>query len=361
METRAEALDFPRRDLRLGVCPDCGFLFNTILDASVQAYSEKYEETQGFSPTFNRFARELVDTLIERHNLRGKRILEIGCGKGEFLIELCARGENDGIGIDPSYRPDRTTHPAAGRIEFIRDLYSERYTHLTADFVCCRHTLEHIGPTLEFMRMVRRAIGDRPETVVFFELPEALRVLREGAFWDIYYEHCSYFTPGALARLFRLADFDPTRIELVYDSQYLLITALPRTPSDAKLPHEESPAEVIREVDAFRTRCAESIAKWAQFVRGAFAKGERVVLWGSGSKGVSFLTTLGISDEIEYVVDINPHKHGRFMPGAGQEIVPPDFLRDYQPSHVIAMNPVYRDEIQAELDRLGVAAQLAAL
>ena len=361
MDTRAEALDFPRRDLRLGACPACGFIYNTILDTTVQAYSQRYEETQGFSATFNRFARDLVDTLIERHDLRDKRILEIGCGKGEFLIELCSRGGNHGIGIDPSYRPDRTTDPAAERIEFIRDLYSEQYTHLTADFVCCRHTLEHISPTLEFTRMVRRAIGNRPETIVFFELPETLRVLREGAFWDIYYEHCSYFTPGALTRMFRLADFDPTRLELVYDDQYALITALPRTPGAAPLPNEEPAADVLKEVDAFRTTCGERIGYWSDYVRAAAAAGERVVLWGSGSKGVSFLTTLGLRDEISYVVDINPHKHGRFMPGAGQEIVPPEFLRDYQPAHVIAMNPIYRSEIQSELDRLGVSARLAAL
>ena len=67
----------------------------------------------------------------------------------------------------------------------------------------CRHTLEHIAPTGRFLRTIRNVIGDRSDTVVLFELPDAVRILREGAFWDINYEHCSYFSPGSLSRLFR--------------------------------------------------------------------------------------------------------------------------------------------------------------
>lgn len=75
-------------------------------------------------------------------------------------------------------------------------------------------------------------------------------------------------------------------------------------------------------------------------------------------KRVSFLTTLKIGDKIEYAVDINPHKHGTFMAGTGQEIVAPEFLQDYQPDAVIVMNSIYCGEIQRDLDRLGVNAKL---
>ncbi len=58
---------------------------------------------------------------------------------------------------------------------------------------------------------------------------------------------------------------------------------------------------------------------------------QKVVLWGGGSKGVAFLTTLNITDQIKYAVDINPYKHGTFLAGTGQEIVSPEFLKDYNP------------------------------
>ena len=87
--------------------------------------------------------------------------------------------------------------------------------------------------------------------------------------------------------------------------------------------------------------------------------GRRVVLWGGGSKGVSFLTGLGITlDDVQYVVDINPNKTGTFMAGTGQEIIAPQFLVDYQPDVVIVMNPIYRNEIRRDLKEMGLSPQV---
>ena len=125
--------------------------------------------------------------------------------------------------------PERIDDPAAADIEWIVDFYDERYTHLDADVVICRHTLEHIPDVADFMSTIRRSIGDRPDTVVLFELPDVQRVLDEVAFWDIYYEHCSYFSLGSLARLFRRTGFEVLELSLEYDDQYLLIAARPST------------------------------------------------------------------------------------------------------------------------------------
>jgi SAM-dependent methyltransferase len=362
MPTRAEALDYPRRDLLLGFCPACGFVCNTVFDPAVHEYSTRYEETQGFSPTFNAFARSLAQRWVDRYDLHSKTLLEIGCGKGEFLALLCELGANDGIGIDPSYVPSRMTSPASSRIRFIQDLYSEKYAHLKADFVCCRHTLEHIAPTGDFLAMVRRAIGESPGTAVCFELPDVLRVLKEGAFWDIYYEHCSYFSPGSLARLFRRNAFDVTHLELDYDDQYILIDARPVSgPTLPRLPLEDDLTQMSRLVSRFRDVCQARIEGWRSRIAESAARGQRTVVWGSGSKGVAFLTTLGVTEGIECVVDINPHKHGRFMPGTGHEIVPPEHLRTCHPDCVIVMNPIYVSEIRRDLERLSVQAELLAV
>ena len=81
------------------------------------------------------------------------------------------------------------------------------------------------------------------------------------------------------------------------------------------------------------------------------------MLWGGGSKAVAFLTTLGVTNEIAYAVDINPRRSGTFLAGGGQQIVAPEFLRDYRPDVVIIMNPIYRDEIQAALADMGVRSR----
>ena len=86
-----------------------------------------------------------------------------------------------------------------------------------------------------------------------------------------------------------------------------------------------------------------------------------VVIWGSGSKGVSFLTTLGLDDGIAGAVDINPHRQGYFMPGTGHRIFGPDDLVELKPDVVIVMNPIYREEIAADLRKRGLTPEILAV
>ncbi len=359
LPTREEAVNYPRGDIRLGFCRTCGFISNTAFDPSLHEYSDRYEETQGYSPTFNAFARRLAEHLIERYDLHGKDILEIGCGKGEFITLLCEMGGNRGIGIDPAYVAERSLARPAERVRFITDFYSEKYAHLCADFVVCKMTLEHIHETAAFVGMVRRALDGRPDTTVFFQIPDTTRVLEEIGFWDIYYEHCSYFTPGSLARLFRRCGFDVIDLWRDYGDQYLMIEAQPGSGRDQAFPELENDLQrTAADVEMFRREAPQVLRRWREYLAQQYAAGRKVVLWGSGSKGVAFLTTLGIEREITYTVDINPNKHGMFMAGTGQQIVSPAFLRDYQPDVVIIMNPIYCDEIQRDLTALGVAADV---
>jgi SAM-dependent methyltransferase len=361
---RDEAEGYPRGDLELWFCAGCGFVSNARFDPRLSEYSARYEETQGFSARFNEFARELAKRWVDTYGLHGRTVLEIGCGKGEFLEMMCEAGVGHGIGIDPSAHPERRRSEAAQRIEWITDFYSEAYSHLRADAVVCRHTLEHIFPVGDFMRMVRRSIGDRTDTVVLFELPDVRRVLEEVAFWDVYYEHCSYFSAGSLARLFRSTGFEVLDVTLEYDDQYLVIEARPSdsTPAPgAPLPIEDDLAALSAAVDRFSAAYTEQLDRWRSELRELADRGGRAVIWGAGSKGVAYLTGLGVVDEVRYAVDINPHKHGMFMAGTGQQIVAPEQLVEHQPDLVVVMNPVYLDEVRRDLDRLGLAPQVVAV
>lgn len=359
LPTREEALNYPTGDIVLGFCPTCGFISNLAFDPSVHEYSSRYEATQAFSPTFNAFAQRLAERLIDEYDLHGKEIIEIGCGQGEFLALLCELGGNHGVGFDPAYIDGRVESSIRDQITFFKDLYSEKYAHFHGDFVCCKMTLEHIQDTADFVGTVRRSLGDQRDTVVFFQVPDVTRILRELAFWDIYYEHCSYFSPGALARLFRRCGFDVIRLAREYDDQYLMIEA---RPGDGKggvpLELEDDLASVARDVTDFSERCTRKLDAWRRDLQRIDQAGCRVVIWGAGSKGVAFLTTLNVREQIEYAVDINPHKHGTYMAGTGQRIVGPEFLREYRPDVVVVMNPVYCDEIRRYLDRMGVTAEL---
>ena len=362
VDTREEAEAFPRGTLRLGLCTGCGFITNTAYEPELQSYFESYEETQGFSPRFSEFAHELAQRWVDRYELQGKGRARDRLRQGRVpAAPVRAHGAGRGVGVDPSIVSERLTSSAAERVAFIRDLYDERYAHLVGDAVVCRHTLEHIHPVADFLRMIRRSLDSRPDTAVLFELPDVLRVLRECAFWDVYYEHCSYFTPGSLARLFRASGFEVLAVELDYDDQYILVEALPGGDDRVPLPIEEQPEDVANAVTEFTRNLTAVQERWRAELRSVRSRGGTTVVWGSGSKGVSFLTTLGLGDEVSLVVDINPFKQGKYMAGTGHEIVAPAALRTLQPDLVIAMNPVYREEIQRELDTLELDARLEAV
>ena len=289
LASREEALAYPRGRIELAFCPSCGFISNMAFDGGLTEYSGRYEETQGFSETFNAFHRKLAERLVERYDLRGKDVLEIGCGKGEFIALLAELGDNRGVGFDPGYLEGRTSAQLKERLKFVKDFYSEKYSSYQADFVCCKMTLEHIHPASQFMSTVRRAIGDRHNTVVFFQIPEAVRIIRDCAFEDIYYEHCSYFSPGSLGRLFRKSGFDVLILETEYADQYLTIEARPSrgVPSSA-LEQENDLALLARYVAEFPSKFQKKLDVWRQHVREAHACGAKLYCGVLGRKRCPF-------------------------------------------------------------------------
>ena len=360
LDSAEDARALPRRDLQLAFCSDCGFLYNDIFDEAAIAYSGDFEESQHFSRTFSTFARRLVADIDAKCQLAGKRVLEIGCGKGDFLVELCAHTGATGVGIDPGYRRDAHREPTAN-VSFIADYCGPKYADIAADVVICRHTLEHIPHADGFLHMVRAAIGDRPDVWVVFETPDAERVMREGAFWDIYYEHCSYFSAGTHARAFRRAGFEVTDISLVYDGQYLLQYARPARHTQTKLPGENDLPRLRALAEDFPGKLRAAQNYWVQRIRQAAAEGKSVALWGGGSKAVAFLTALNFPDDVVAVVDVNTRKQGKFVPGTGHEVIAPAELDRIRPDIVLLMNRIYRAEVAKDLERLGLEPEVLAL
>jgi len=367
--TRAEALSIPRGDIRLAVCSACSYIRNVSFDPSLMKYNAAYENTLRHSPTFRDYADQLVRRLVDTFDLRNKTVLEIACGDGDFLKRLCQAGGNRGIGFDPSYSPTATPNPN-GSIEIIADYYSEKYEHIHADLICCRHALEHIPDPVTFLRTIRQSLGERT-MAVFFEVPNVLFTLRDLGVWDILYEHCSYFSAASLAECFHRSGFRVNRVEETYGGQFLTLDAktsrLPQeaqaTPQGSSRADRWDPQFVVALAERFREGFTAKLAAWSSRLEAMRLAGHRPVLWGSGTKGVMFLNMLGaagVAHGIEYAVDINPKKQGKFVAGAGMPIVDPSFLQSSRPGCVIAMNPHYVEEIRAQLAGMNITAPVLA-
>ncbi len=355
-----EAIAVPKKELALTFCNNCGFIFNSSFDTNLDLYTKGYEDQQGFSATWMKFITDFTERFIDKYNVRNKNVIEIGCGKGDFLQIICKLGNNKGIGIDPAYVPGRLEENPS--LRFIREFYSESHGDLPADIIVCRHTMEHIFDNHTFVKTIRKAVKNNPDVIVLIEVPSIVRILKINAFWDIFYEHCSYFSPGSLARLFRMNHFEVLDNYLEYDNQYLFVEAKPTNEVPEKTHQiEESVKELKTHVDKFVVSVNDELDKWRNRLRLMKEENKKVVVWGGGSKSVGFLTHFNDIGVIEHVVDINPHMQGNYIPGIGIQYVPPKFLESYKPDTVIIMNGVYEKEIEKMLLDMHLEPELISL
>lgn len=350
---REQAVACPRGDIELIYCRECGYIWNAAFDASRLEYTGIYDNSLHFSARFQGYAGSLAQRLIERYGLHGKEIIEIGCGKGDFLVMLCTMGGNRGVGFDRSY-VGRSGAGDGADVTFIKDHYSAKYANQRADLVIARHVLEHVPDPVAFLRMVREAIGVDGETALFIEVPSMLHTVRKLFVWDIIYEHYSYFIPRSLKRLLTEAGFTANEMAEEFAGQYLTAHAAPRTGDASITPSADGDAE-DPDIDTFGDGCARLVGSWRSRIERLAADGKRIIVWGAGSKGVTFLNAISPGDAIRYAVDINPAKEGMHVAGTGQRIVPPSFLGEYAPDVIIVMNRVYEDEIRSSVGGMGIS------
>ncbi len=358
IESVTAAADYPRGDLLLGVCQACGVATNLLFDTGLVDYRPGYEVSQIHSPTFGGYARRLAAEWFERYNLGGKHVVEIGCGSGEFLSLFLELGAGRATGFDPACAPSD-----AGGLRLIDREFSAADGQLGGDFIFCRHTLEHLHDTGRLLDQIHGYLGPDSGVPVCFEVPDFQRILDECAFWDIYYEHCSYFTADSLARLFRRHGFEALDVRLTYADQYLVIDARQAAVrASATAPVATDGLSALREsAHRFAVQCAAMLDTWSGRIADWRRAGRTIVLWGSGSKAVGFLTGLGCDAEIAAVVDINPAKQGVYMPGCRPQIIAPRDLVTIKPDVILIMNPIYTEEIRDDLTRLGLAPELVPL
>ena len=348
--TREGALRAPRGDIDLVFCTQCGHTFNRAFKPAAMQYGDQYENSLYFSPRFRRYSEQLVVRLTTQFELRDKAIVEVGCGSGDFLRALCRDGRNRGIGFDPSYvPPDPTPH-----VTFRTDLYSAKYSDVKADFICGRHVLEHLADPPDLLVDIRKALPRITRSYGYFEVPNADFLFEGGSVWDIIYAHASYFSRTSLVNLFENAGFEVLRAEPYFDNQFLGIDFCTANDHSQDMLPVLPPPGLLPSVARLPKLYKNTVAYWTEKVKNLSAAGRRVVVWGGGAKCVSFLQAVAGTCSIPYVVDINPRKHRQFVPGSGAEIVPPEFLTQFRPDVVIVMNPIYRNEIQATLDGLGL-------
>jgi SAM-dependent methyltransferase len=325
----ASAKAAARGDLDFQRCEACGFVWNAAFSADRLEYGPAYENRQSLSPAFDAHLKARAAAawaLIEGRNKA--TLVEVGCGQGDFLGYL-AEAKPAGVtaslfGFDPAWRGKDGEGPAGAQV--YRGMFGEAATlnGAAADLIVSRHVIEHIPDPMEFLATLRLCSG--PETRLAIETPDIDWIRRTGAFHDFFYEHCSLFSLAALDQALSAAGFVATRLERVFDGQYLWAEAVPVE------------AEAALSASAYQRR-------WDEVVAAAAAKGP-VVVWGAGAKGASFVQMVDAgATRIAAVVDLNPAKQDRYLGGGGHAVISPEAAGALNPATVLIMNPAYAAEI----------------
>jgi hypothetical protein len=318
-ETEAEALAVPTVRVMLEECESCGFVWNTAFDQSLMCYDKNYQNEQGHSDEFNKHLDQVVELLIAG-GYKEKNIVEVGCGKGVFLNKLKLAGFRKIKGYDPAYEGDSK--------DIVADYFKRGVQTGNADLIVLRHVLEHIANPLEFLHTVAEANAYHGD--IYIEVPDFDWIRREGAFWDIFNEHCNYFTIDSIKRIFNRSE-----VLSLFGEQYIGIFA-----SLSDLKQSATTGHICNQFSSDQYDLNRRFEEYRSLLESNSSK--KIVLWGAASKGVIFANRLDKDrTKIDYLIDINPKKQGKFIGGTGHLISPPP------PSMIILVgNPNYLNEIK---------------
>lgn len=352
--TAEEARQARRGPLELVGCAECGFVWNAAFDPALIVYDADYENDQTHSPAFASHVAARAQDVIAAAADDPLDFLEVGSGQGRFIEEvarLAAGRLRSAEGFDPAWRGGERATAACARIHacYFDAASAGRLEH-QPNVVATRHTIEHVPDPVAFLTAIRQALGPRSKATLFVETPCVEWILHHEAMQDFFYEHCSLFTADALAHALHRAGFCEARVDHVFGGQYLWARAqtagemAPMAP--ARRPAREELAGVRQ---AF-------VAKWRDHVASRKQSGA-VALWGAGAKGVNFaLMTDPDAALIDHVVDINPAKQGKHLPGSGLKVLAPKDAAARHARTIYVMNPNYLDEIRATAATVGISA-----
>ena len=351
----------PFYPLRVYVCDACLLVQLDEYVAPDQIFTE-YAYFSSYSDSWVEHARRYCEAMRERFNLgRDSRVFEIASNDGYLLQHFVAHGIPV-LGIEPAVNVAKVAIakgiPSVSRffgLECARQLALE---HGQPDLLLGNNVLAHVPDINDFVSGMQALL--KPQGVITMEFPHLLRLVEQNQFDTIYHEHFSYLSLTTVKRIFEahgLTLFDVEQIPTHGGS--LRIYA--RHSADRTKPVGARVSEVL-ELEAsegydrlerystFDEQVRETKRALLQFLIEAKRQGKKIVAYGAPGKGNTLLNYCGIrSDFVDFAVDRNPYKHGKFTPGTHIPILPPERLAEARPDYVLILPWNLKGEIMQSL------------
>ena len=346
----AEELDAPEPTfpLHLRLCRECLLLQIPALITPEDTFTE-YAYFSSYSDSWVEHAAEFVEQAVDR----------VGLGDDSFVVEVAS---NDGyllknfveagvpvLGIDPA--PAQAAAANADGVPTLAEFFGLdmakrlRSEGRRADVIIANNVMAHVPDLLGFTRSLRRLVSD--DGWVSIEVHHALNLVTLGQFDTIYHEHFQYYTALSAIRALATADLSVVDIEVLgTHGGSIRVWARPSAAAGEPSPRV---AEVLADEEAaglhhvagyagMQARAEAVRQDLLRYLLACKAEGKRVVGYGAPGKGNTLLNFCGIRpDLLEYTVDRNPYKHGRFTPGTRIPIVEPERIDADRPDVVLVL------------------------
>ncbi|HEY2561736.1 MAG TPA: class I SAM-dependent methyltransferase [Caldimonas sp.] len=349
--------------LRLLVCERCWLVQTEDHAGRDDLFRADYAYFSSFSSSWLAHAKAYVATMRERFRLtKASLVCEVAANDG-YLLRFVRDAGIPCFGVEPT-----ASTAAAARalgIDIVERFFGVDLARELAaagrqvDLVAANNVLAHVPDINDFVRGF--ALLLKPAGVATFEFPHLLRLLRENQFDTVYHEHYSYLSLGAVLRVFDacgLVVFDVEELpthggSLRVFAQRRDTGTEARTGAVDRVLADEAGAQLASAAGyaGFQPRIDKLKDDFVAFLIEARRAGRKVAAYGAAAKGNTLMNYAGVRpDHIAFVVDRNPAKQGRYMPGSRIPIVGEERLREAQPDDIVLLPWNLRDELMTQLD-----------
>jgi SAM-dependent methyltransferase len=342
------------------VCRSC-LLVQLPQYVSAAAIFSEYAYFSSYSDSWLRHARCYVDEMVDRFQLGPtSQVVEVASNDG-YLLQYFVERKIPALGIEPAANVAKAA-VARGVPTVVKFFGRQTATELVeqgvrADHLVANNVLAHVPDLNDFVAGIRLLLA--PRGVATFEFPHLLRLIEGNQFDTVYHEHFSYFSFQTAERVLAahgLVVFDVEELPTHGGSLRIFVrhadhgTAVPRRVNDLRRREAEAGLHRLEGLRAFATQVVRTKHDLLDVLIELRRHGKTVAGYGAPGKGNTLLNYCGIrADLVEYTVDRNPYKHGKFLPGTHIPIHSPERIVQTKPDYVLILPWNLKDEIVGQL------------
>ena len=309
--------------VHLGVyeCPYCSLVQ---LDGEPVSYHKEVIRSSGFSEEMRVFREEQLSKFVSDYKLKNKKVIEIGCGEGEYL-DIIKKSIPLAWGIDNSIHCVDENSDASRLVKGYIDSPHYKITDIDFDAFFCFNFMEHWPNPNLTLKGIYNNLTDG--AVGLIEVPNLDMMMEKELFTEFIQDHLSYYTEETLRTTLERNGFEVLECKPIWYNYILSAVVRKRERTDFSHFHEKA-SKISKEVNSF----IDSFHK--------------VVVWGAGHQSFAALALFDLKHRISYVVDSAPFKQGKFTPATGLYIDSPEILYgDSMVDAIIIMAASYSDGI----------------